>query len=212
MARTAEELREYQRAYQQRPEVREKERLRSRQRERDDPNITRERNHRRRARMLGAYVEHVESLVVLERDDGVCGICGGDVDPLDFHVDHIVPISRGGAHAYFNVQPAHPLCNTRKHNNCDAPLIPYTPAGRRSARVLARDELIVVLLADGATYAEVAEQLDVCYATVRIRVKTMRDAGRIVVARSRGDRRNPERNGWPERGQRKPRHVAQEAA
>lgn len=69
----------------------------------------------RRARMLEAFVEHIDDLVVLERYDGVCGICGEDVDPLAFEVDHIIPLSRGGGHSYANVQPAHRSCNRSKH-------------------------------------------------------------------------------------------------
>jgi 5-methylcytosine-specific restriction endonuclease McrA len=64
----------------------------------------------------GVWVEHVEPLVVLELDDGVCGICGEDVDPFDFDMDHIIPASKGGEHSYANVQTAHPACNQRKHN------------------------------------------------------------------------------------------------
>lgn len=71
-------------------------------------------NRNYRARRRGQFVETVVPLVVLERDDGVCGICGGDVDPFDFHVDHKVPISRGGLHSYDNVHVAHPMCNWRK--------------------------------------------------------------------------------------------------
>jgi hypothetical protein len=52
--------------------------------------------------------------VVLERDDGACGIWGGDVDPTDFHIDHVVALARGGPHAYSNVQIAHPFCNRAK--------------------------------------------------------------------------------------------------
>lgn len=60
------------------------------------------------------FVEHVEPFILLEMDDGICGICGEDVDPLNFHVDHIIPISRGGEHSYANAQVAHPVCNARK--------------------------------------------------------------------------------------------------
>lgn len=69
---------------------------------------------RRRARQRGAFIEDVDPLVVLERDDGVCGICGEDVDPFAFHVDHVIPLARGGEHSYANTQPAHPSCNSRK--------------------------------------------------------------------------------------------------
>jgi 5-methylcytosine-specific restriction endonuclease McrA len=69
----------------------------------------------RRARKRGAtHIEHVDPLVVLELHDGVCGICGEDVDPFDYHVDHIVPLSRGGYHNLTNSQPAHPFCNISK--------------------------------------------------------------------------------------------------
>jgi 5-methylcytosine-specific restriction endonuclease McrA len=67
-----------------------------------------------RARKRGAHVEHVEPFVVLERDDGLCGICGLDVDPQHFDIDHIIPLARGGEHSYRNVQVAHRRCNQRK--------------------------------------------------------------------------------------------------
>jgi 5-methylcytosine-specific restriction endonuclease McrA len=68
----------------------------------------------RNARKRKAFIEDVVPLVVLERDDGLCGICGLDVDPENFHVDHRLPLAAGGLHAYFNVQVAHPLCNQSK--------------------------------------------------------------------------------------------------
>lgn len=50
-----------------------------------------------------------------------CGICGEDIDyTLPHHdrreyvVDHIVPLSRGGADTLDNKQPAHRDCNERK--------------------------------------------------------------------------------------------------
>jgi hypothetical protein len=36
------------------------------------------------------------------------------VDPSDWHLDHIVPISRGGTHEPANVQVSHPRCNQSK--------------------------------------------------------------------------------------------------
>lgn len=66
-----------------------------------------------RARRLDSLVEHVDRLILYERDDGICGICQKPVG-LDFHVDHVVPLSRGGAHSYANTQIAHPSCNISK--------------------------------------------------------------------------------------------------
>jgi 5-methylcytosine-specific restriction endonuclease McrA len=36
------------------------------------------------------------------------------VDPANWHLDHVVPLSRGGEHSYANVQVAHPFCNLSK--------------------------------------------------------------------------------------------------
>lgn len=66
-----------------------------------------------------------------ERDKGVCAICGGMCDWADHvvrsdgtfiardnypSIDHIQPISKGGVHAWNNVQLAHFYCNTIKGN------------------------------------------------------------------------------------------------
>lgn len=79
------------------------------------PEVARRHGAKRRALKHNAFVEHVEPLVVLELDDGVCGICGEDVNPFDFHVDHAIPLVRGGEHSYANAQVAHPVCNLRKN-------------------------------------------------------------------------------------------------
>lgn len=81
------------------------------------PDTIRAKSTRRRARRAGAFVEEVDRLLLLERGGGVCGICGGDVDPLNFHLDHIVPLALGGEHSYANTQVAHPSCNARKGVN-----------------------------------------------------------------------------------------------
>lgn len=73
-----------------------------------------ERQRLRRAGISGT--EHVDRAVVLERDKGICGICGEPVDRGNFHVDHIVPLSRGGEHSYANTQVAHPRCNQVKYD------------------------------------------------------------------------------------------------
>lgn len=71
-----------------------------------------------------------------ERDGGVCQLCGMLCDWKDTEVrengtivagnnypsiDHIVPISRGGLHAWGNVQLAHRRCNTAKGNRTSSP-------------------------------------------------------------------------------------------
>lgn len=48
------------------------------------------------------------------RDGYICGICELPVHADDYHIDHIVPVSSGGQHVFFNLQVAHPQCNLRK--------------------------------------------------------------------------------------------------
>lgn len=70
----------------------------------------------RRARKLNAFVEVVDPIVVFHRDKGKCGICMKRVDPVSkWHVDHIIPLVKGGNHSYANVQLAHGRCNQQKH-------------------------------------------------------------------------------------------------
>ena len=48
-----------------------------------------------------------------QNQNGRCGICGSALDgPV--HVDHIVPLSRGGPHVLSNWQAVHPECNLTK--------------------------------------------------------------------------------------------------
>lgn len=69
----------------------------------------------RRARIRGAYVETVDPMKVYSRDCGVCGICSRPVEMEEsWHVDHVIPLSRGGEHSYANVQLAHATCNKSK--------------------------------------------------------------------------------------------------
>ena len=69
-----------------------------------------------RGRAAGTFVEIVDPQVVYERCEGICAICDQPVDREDFHVDHIVPLAKGGAHSYANTQAAHPFCNWSKGN------------------------------------------------------------------------------------------------
>lgn len=74
----------------------------------------RARNMQTRARAFGVVTEYVIPLAVFEMQDGVCGICRNDLDPATYHIDHIEPLSQGGANTYLNVQAVHHECNSRK--------------------------------------------------------------------------------------------------
>jgi hypothetical protein len=51
---------------------------------------------------------------VIERDGLVCGICDGEVELADVHIDHIHPVSRGGTDDLDNLQVTHSACNIAK--------------------------------------------------------------------------------------------------
>lgn len=58
---------------------------------------------------------------IFERDDWMCGICGRGINKrlkrpnlLSKSIDHIIPISKGGADAPINLQAAHLRCNQLK--------------------------------------------------------------------------------------------------
>jgi 5-methylcytosine-specific restriction endonuclease McrA len=86
-----------------------------------------EKNRRRRARLLDAWVEDVDIAVVFERDEGLCGICTEVIDlaldwphRMSLTLDHVVPLARGGEHSYRNTQVAHAVCNSRKSDRIAA--------------------------------------------------------------------------------------------
>lgn len=57
---------------------------------------------------------------VLERDGMVCQLCGGEIPDGDLHLDHVEPLSHGGATTPANLQAAHSRCNIAKGATCDA--------------------------------------------------------------------------------------------
>lgn len=78
---------------------------------------------RRARKKTNGPVEKFLNVEVFERDDWLCGLCGEPVDkdlawpdPMSASLDHIIPLSRGGAHTLDNVQLAHLVCNIRKNN------------------------------------------------------------------------------------------------
>lgn len=68
----------------------------------------------RRARENQILREHIDRQLVWERDGGICQICTQPADPTRWHLDHVIPLARGGDHLYSNVQVSHPFCNLSK--------------------------------------------------------------------------------------------------
>lgn len=94
---------------------REKERARGRAYHASHPNVAYRNTLTRRARLAGVFVEHVDPAILFSRDKGRCGICFRRVKRADASVDHLIPVSKGGAHSYQNTQLAHRSCNSKKH-------------------------------------------------------------------------------------------------
>lgn len=64
-------------------------------------------------------MEVVNRQVAFLNDAGICqwqycSEASPFVDPANWHLDHIVPLSKGGEHSYANTQVTHPVCNQRK--------------------------------------------------------------------------------------------------
>ena|SRR5690606_799734 len=125
-------LREHDRArYANNPQRREYSLARSRQFREEHPDRMSDYAKKRRALLTSVAVDDVNSHVVYERDNWVCGVCGKPVDrllkwpdPMSASLDHIIPISKGGEHSYANTQLAHLVCNQRKGariENMEAP-------------------------------------------------------------------------------------------
>jgi 5-methylcytosine-specific restriction endonuclease McrA len=87
---------------------------RDRRRKQEERQKFRDYEAARRARRRDQFVEHVDSAVLYERDNGICGICNEPVDKNDFQIDHVIPLCQGGEHSYANTQVAHAICNVRK--------------------------------------------------------------------------------------------------
>lgn len=87
-------------------------------------NARRRRHKKERARIRGAPVEMVDPIKVFERDGWRCRICRvstprslrGSCDDRAPELDHVLPLSLGGAHSYMNTQCACRRCNADKSN------------------------------------------------------------------------------------------------
>lgn len=82
---------------------------------RDHPELCRIRASKRRALKKAYQGQHytvVDVAVLFEQQEGLCAYCH---EPLaSYHVDHIVPLSRGGGNGADNICLACPACNMSK--------------------------------------------------------------------------------------------------
>lgn len=80
---------------------------------------------KRKRKAILKKVEHVpySDNYIFKRDKWICHLCGEKVDPqytgnhpMAASIDHLIPISLGGADAPYNVKLAHRKCNMAKGN------------------------------------------------------------------------------------------------
>lgn len=76
------------------------------------PEKIREINMRRRARIAGNGVSLIIDKDMRQLTQRPCVYCGGASE----HIDHVVPLSRGGRHSIGNLVPSCAKCNMAKSN------------------------------------------------------------------------------------------------
>lgn len=73
-----------------------------------------EKTRRRLAVVNATATERVDYAVIVQAANGICAICDEPVHDGPAHIDHIVPLSKGGTHTYNNLQFTHARCNLVK--------------------------------------------------------------------------------------------------
>jgi 5-methylcytosine-specific restriction endonuclease McrA len=76
-----------------------------------------EQKGKRKARVSGARIERINWRQVWSTFDGTCNLCKKElrIGVHTYHFDHIVALSRGGAHSTDNLQIVHAKCNLSKN-------------------------------------------------------------------------------------------------
>lgn len=85
---------------------------------RDNPGRTSERVAKRRALKLaleGPHYTAEDVMSLLESQKGLCAYCDVTLE-AKYHIDHIVPLSRGGSNGPDNICLACSFCNLSKHD------------------------------------------------------------------------------------------------
>lgn len=85
----------------------------------EDPHVAAARlnsNNARRAQKFNTQTEDLTPLIkeIRELKEVVCYLCGKILAGKDCHIEHVIPLSRGGSHTKDNVLPACPPCNLSK--------------------------------------------------------------------------------------------------
>lgn len=59
---------------------------------------------------------------IYERDKGICAYCGKHLPFDSFHIDHVIPLAKGGNNEESNLTVSCPKCNRKKHIKITTPI------------------------------------------------------------------------------------------
>jgi 5-methylcytosine-specific restriction endonuclease McrA len=88
----------------------------------------REYNRKRKSLLRNGSAESFTDAQVISEYGNLCHICSTEIDmnaprwtaqegwEFGLHIDHVVPVSKGGPHSIDNVRPSHAICNLRKND------------------------------------------------------------------------------------------------
>lgn len=77
---------------------------------------------RRRAAEAGVACESFTRQSIFKRDGGFCRYCAVILDPKNWHLDHVIPLAKGGPHTPENVVASCVGCNLSKATKIVRPL------------------------------------------------------------------------------------------
>jgi 5-methylcytosine-specific restriction endonuclease McrA len=91
-----------------------------------------DRTRKRQAKLKGVTVSPVERQSVIERHGMWCYLCETAIrqgrGKRGLHIDHVIPLERGGPHCMENLRPTHAECNQLKGTKLLAELtLPFKP-------------------------------------------------------------------------------------
>ncbi len=68
----------------------------------------------KRLGLNGAEIENLTRQEVIDRDKSICYLCGKTCELHEIHLDHVLPLSRGGYHTRKNLRVSCATCNLDK--------------------------------------------------------------------------------------------------
>lgn len=85
----------------------------------ENPDYSNEKWHKRRALIRNSKVGRMPKgyrKIIFNNTNGKCWWCGKQLDESDWHLDHLIPLKKGGSHTMDNLVPSCPACNLSKND------------------------------------------------------------------------------------------------